>query len=67
MRETLQPQEQDIMTLTTIVKQINAGNTECLYLATQAQMDKLISSGRIDEDFAAKYDEAQEEMRCLMA
>ena len=55
------------MTLTTIVKQINAGNTECLYLATQAQMDKLISSGRIDEDFAAKYDEAQEEMRCLMA
>jgi len=55
------------MTLTTIVKQINAGNTECLYLATQQQIDGLISSGRIDEDFAAKYDEAQEEMRCLMA
>ena len=57
----------NIMTLTTIVNQINAGNTECLYLATQEQIDGLVSSGRIDEDFAAKYDEAQEEMRCLMA
>ena len=55
------------MTLTTIVNQISAGNTECLYLATQRQIDNLISSGRIDEDFAAKYDEAQEEMRCLMS
>jgi len=58
------------MKLSQIEKSCNSGaweHDDTLYLATEAQIDKLISQGKIDEDFGSRKQDADEEMRCLMA
>tara|TARA_R110000824_G_scaffold190939_2_gene372499 strand:+ start:1460 stop:1702 length:243 start_codon:yes stop_codon:yes gene_type:complete len=39
-------------TLTSIVNDLHLDDTECLYLATEQQIDKLIAAGRIHEDYS---------------
>lgn len=45
---------------------LNSGNWDALYFATESQISKLIEAGRIDEDFASRHQEYREEMRCMM-
>ena len=53
-------------TLKSIVADLNAGNTDCLYFATEAQIDSLITRGNIDEDYAYQAANYREEMNCLV-
>ena len=39
-------------TLTSIVNDLHLDDTECLYLATEEQINKLIAAGRIHEDYS---------------
>ncbi len=39
---------------------------ECLYFASEEQIDKLINQGRIDEDFGSRHQNYQEELRCML-
>lgn len=54
-------------TLDDIANDLNSGNDEPLYFADEAQIDTLIRQGRIDEDFSSRYQDFQEEMRCMQA
>ncbi len=39
-------------TLKSIVADLNAGNTDCLYFATEDQIDSIITRGKLDEVYA---------------
>jgi len=52
-------------TLKSIVRDLQAGNTECLYLASQDQINTLLQRGLINEDYEAHYNDSQEEMRLM--
>ena len=55
------------LTLNKIVHDLTvAHNWECLYLASEEQICKLIDQGKIDEDFFSRHQDYQEEMRCMM-
>lgn len=51
--------------LTDIADDLNEGNWDALYYATEAQVHKLIDANRIDEDFASRHQEYAEEMNYL--
>ena len=50
-----------------IATQLNAGDWEPLYTATEDQISNLIDEGEISEDFYSRHQEYSEEMRCMMA
>lgn len=50
-----------------IAEDLNSGNWEALYFATEDQINSLIDSGKIDEDFYSRHQDYREEMRCMMA
>jgi len=52
--------------LTDIADDLNAGNWDALYYASEAQIHKLIDANRIDEDFASRHQEYSEELRWRM-
>ena len=54
------------VTLEVIETDLNSGNWDALYYATEEQISKLIDSGRICEDFFSRHQDYQEEMRQLM-
>jgi len=60
-------EQQKPITLVAIATDLNSGNWEALYFATEKQIDKLIDTNRIDEDFGSRHQDYQEEMRCLRA
>jgi len=49
-----------------ITSRLNNGDWEPLYYATEKQIDTLIEQGRIEEDFYCRYQDYQEEVRCMM-
>ena len=53
-------------TLQSIATDLNNGDWDALYYATEEQIKSLIDSGRISEDFYSRYDDYQEEMRVMM-
>jgi len=54
------------VTLSAIESDLNTSNWNALYFATDCQINKLIESGKIDEDFFCRYQDYQEEMRVMM-
>jgi hypothetical protein len=54
-------------TLSDIAADLNDGDWDALYFATEKQINKLIGQGKIDEDFSSRYQDYQEEMRCMVA
>jgi len=54
-------------TLRGIVTDLNNNDLDCLYFATEDQIDSLIKSGKIDEDYSYMASQCREEMRCMMA
>ena len=65
MTETLAGNAQPI-TLDAIAADLNGGEWDALYYATEAQIVALIDAGRICEDFFSRHQDYQEEMRVLM-
>ena len=65
MTETLAGNAQPI-TLAAIAADLNGGEWDALYYATEAQIVALIDAGRICEDFFSRHQDYQEEMRVLM-
>lgn len=55
------------ITLDDIKTDLLSGNWDPLYYATEAQINTLIQRGDIDEDFSSRYEQYQEEMRCMKA
>ena len=55
------------ITLADIESDLNTGNWDALYFVTEKQIDRLIETGRIDEDFSSRHQDYAEEMRCLIA
>jgi hypothetical protein len=55
------------ITLTDIAADLNSGNWDALYFASEEQIDKLILLGKIDEDFSSRHFDYQEEMSFLRA
>ncbi len=55
------------VTLSAIESDLNTGNWNALYFASEPQIDKLIESGKIDEDFSCRYQDYQEELRIMMS
>jgi hypothetical protein len=53
-------------TLETIEADLNSGDWDALYYATEEQIKSLIDSGRISEDFFSRHQDYQEEMRVMM-
>jgi hypothetical protein len=54
-------------TLKSIVKDLNNNDLDCLYFATEDQIESLINSNKIDEDFSYKAAQCREEMEYMMA
>ena len=54
------------MNMKEIASRLNNGDWEPLYYATEKQIDTLIEQGRIEEDFYCRYQDYQEEVRCMM-
>lgn len=54
------------VTLDAIAADLNNGDWDALYYATEVQISKLIDAGRISEDFFSRHQDYQEEMRVLM-
>ena len=65
MTETLIENGQPV-TLDAIATDLNGGQWDALYYATEAQIVALIDAGRICEDFVPRHQDYQEEMRVLM-
>lgn len=65
MTETLAENTQPV-TLDAIAADLNGGEWDALYYATEEQIVALIDAGRICEDFFSRYQEYQEEMRVMM-
>jgi len=55
------------MTNQEIIRQAKNEITDYLYFAAEQQIVKLIDQGELNEDDYARWDNAQEEMRCMMA
>ena len=55
------------VTLKAIESDLNNGLNAALYFATEKQIDTLIDSNRISADFSYQHQDAQEEMRIMMA
>jgi len=53
-------------TLQSIATDLNNGDWDALYYATEEQIKSLIDSGRISEDFFSRHQDYQEEMRVMM-
>lgn len=53
-------------TLESIATDLNNGDWDALYYATEQQVISLIDSGRISEDFFSHHQNYQEEMRVMM-
>ena len=53
-------------TLETIEADLNNGDWDALYYATEEQIKSLIDSGRISEDFFSRHQDYQEEARVMM-
>lgn len=54
-------------TMVDIAIDLNNGDWDALYFATEKQINKLIDDGKISEDFSSRYEDYQEEMRCMAA
>jgi hypothetical protein len=54
-------------TMNDIAIDLNSGDWDALYFATEKQINKLIDEGKISEDFSSRYEDYQEEMRCMTA
>ena len=54
-------------TLKSIVKDLNNNDYDCLYFATADQIESLINSKKIDEDYSYRAAEYREEMEYMMA
>jgi len=54
------------VTLEAIETDLNNGDWDALYYATEEQVTSLIDSGRISEDFFSRHQDYQEEMRVMM-
>ena len=54
-------------TLKSIHADINAGNWDALYFATENQINTLIDKRGLDEDFYSRWDAYQEDMRVMQA
>tara|TARA_R110000803_G_scaffold179230_2_gene241636 strand:+ start:926 stop:1120 length:195 start_codon:yes stop_codon:yes gene_type:complete len=54
-------------TLKSIVKDLNNNDLDCLYFATEDQIDSLINSNKIDEDYAYRASQYREEMEYISA
>ena len=52
-------------TLESIATDLNNGDWDALYYATEEQIESLINSGRISEDFDSRHQYYQEEMYTL--
>ncbi len=49
-----------------IATDLNNGDWDALYYATEDQVTRLIDSGRISEDFFSRHQDYQEEMSMMM-
>ena len=65
MTETLVENTKPI-TLDAIAADLNGGEWDALYYATEEQIVALIDAGRICEDFFSRHKDYQEEMRVMM-
>ena len=54
-------------TLTSIGNNLHLDDTECLYLATEEQINKLIAAGRIHEDYSYIAYQYRVEMEIMLA
>lgn len=63
--ETLAGNAQPI-TLDAIESDLNGGEWDALYYATEKQITALIDAGRICEDFFSRHQDYQEEIRVMM-
>ena len=54
------------VTLDAIAADLNGGEWDALYYATEEQIVALIDAGRISEDFFSRHQDYQEEMRVMM-
>lgn len=54
------------ITLDAIAADLNGGQWDALYYATEEQILALIEAERIDGDFFSRHQDYQEEMRVLM-
>ncbi len=55
------------VTESAVLTDIQDGNMDCLYFATEGHIDSLIEKGKISEDVASQHQDHQEEMRGMMA
>tara|TARA_Y100001936_G_C16054295_1_gene659910 strand:+ start:1688 stop:1927 length:240 start_codon:yes stop_codon:yes gene_type:complete len=55
------------VTLEAIETDLNNDQWDALYFASEEQISKLISEGRICEDFSFRYENYQEELRVIRA
>ena len=53
--------------LKSIVKDLNNNDYDCLYFATADQIESLINSNKIDEDYSYMASQYREEMEYMMA
>ena len=65
MTETLIENGQPV-TLDAIATDLNGGQWDALYYATEGQIGALIDAGRICEDFFSRHQDYQEEMRVML-
>lgn len=63
----IQIEERKPVSSSAIVEALAEGAWDVLYFAKEAQIDKLIDEGRIDEDFSSRKQDYDEEMRCMKA
>ena len=54
------------VTIAAIIEALNEHDWEVLYYAKEDQISTLIDQGSISEDFISRWDDYQEEMRCMM-
>ena len=65
-KTSTQVQNRQRVTLGAIAEDLNDGDWEALYYATEDQIISLINANRISEDFLARHQDYQEEMRSLI-
>lgn len=53
------------VTLDAITEALSVHHWDVLYYATEKQIGSLIEQGKIDEDFSPRWEDYQEELRCL--
>jgi|TARA_R100001079_G_scaffold62377_1_gene32176 hypothetical protein len=65
-KTSTQVEKRQRVTLDAIAEDLNDGDWEALYYATEDQILSLINANRISEDFLARHQDYQEEMRVLI-